>query len=102
MSKNRKGFTHYCRVSVNDGFNTDLSTSDLLLENLIKKYFKTVVFGIAQLKLKKLLLKKDVCDYCMALLENEDQINPRIHINWTENQKYSFCKLLLCIFRSHI
>ena len=28
------------------------------LINLIKKYFKTVVFAIAQLKLKKLLLKK--------------------------------------------
>ena len=24
----------------------------------------------------------------MALLENEDQDNPRIHIIWTENQKY--------------
>ena len=40
------------------------------------------------MKLTKLLLKKDFCDYCMALLENEDQINPRIQIIWTENKKY--------------
>ena len=40
------------------------------------------------MKLKKLLLKKNVCDYCMELLENEDQDNPRLHIIWTENKKY--------------
>ena len=72
------------------------------LINLIKKYFKTVVFAIAQLKLKKLLLKKDVCDYCMALLENEDQINPRIHINWTENKKYRVFSNFYCAFLDRI
>ena len=58
MSKNKKGFIHYCRVSLNEGLNTDLSTSDLLLDEFDKKYFKNAVFVIAQLKLKMLLLKK--------------------------------------------
>ena len=40
----------------------------------------------------------------MALLENEDQINPRIHIIWTENQKCRvfsnfYCAFLYRIFR---
>ena len=40
----------------------------------------------------------------MALLESEDQINPRIHIIWTENQKHrvfsNFSRAFLdCIFR---
>ena len=39
MSKNRKGFIHYCCVSVNDGLNTDLSTSDLLLDKFDKEIF---------------------------------------------------------------
>ena len=29
-----------------------------------------------------------VCNECFKLLQNQDRINPQIHIIWTENQKY--------------
>ena len=29
-----------------------------------------------------------VCNMCFKLLQNQDKINPQIHIIWTENQKY--------------
>ena len=38
----------------------------------------------------------------MALLENEDQINPRIHINWTENKKYRVFSNFYCAFLDRI
>ena len=44
MSKNKKGFIHYCCVSINEGLNTDLSTSDLLLDEFDKKVFQKCSF----------------------------------------------------------
>ena len=38
----------------------------------------------------------------MALLENEDQINQRIHINWTENQKYRVFSNFYCAFLDRV
>ena len=29
-----------------------------------------------------------VCNECFKLLQNQDRINPQIHIIWTENKKY--------------
>ena len=102
MSKNKKGFIHYCCVSINEGLNTDLSTSDLLLDEFDKKVFQKLVFVIVQLKLKNLLLKKNVCNYCMELLENEDQDNPRLHIIWTENKKYRVFSNFYCAFLDRV
>ena len=42
MSINEKGFIHYCCVSVSKGFNTELEDSELMLQNLIKKFIKDV------------------------------------------------------------
>ena len=99
MSKNRKGFIHYCRVSVNDGLNTDLSTSDLLLDKFDKEIFQNCRFCNCTIQTKK----KTFMIIAWHFLENEDQINPRIHIIWTENQKRVFsnfyCAFLDRIFR---
>ena len=54
------------------------------------------------MKLKKLLLKENVCDYCMALLQNDDQDNSRIHIIWTENKKYRVFSNFYCAFLDHV
>ena len=35
---------------------------------------------------------KTVCDMCINLLKNEHKDNPKIHIIWTENQKYRVFK----------
>ena len=37
--QNKKGFIYYCRVSVNDGLNTNLCNSDLLLDKFDEKVF---------------------------------------------------------------
>ena len=42
MSINKKGFIRYCCVSVSKGFNTELEDSELMLQNLIKKFIKDV------------------------------------------------------------
>ena len=54
------------------------------------------------MKLKNLLLKKNVCDYCMELLENDDQDNPRLHIIWTENKKYRVFSNFYCAFLDRV
>ena len=58
MSKNKKGFIHYCRVSVNDGLNTDLSTTDLLLDKFDKRVFQKCCFCLCTIEIKKAFTKK--------------------------------------------
>ena len=29
-----------------------------------------------------------ICNICFKLLQNEDKINPQIHVIWSENKKY--------------
>ena len=41
MSLNKEYFTYYCRISVKEGLNTDLKTSELMLgkyERSLKKF----------------------------------------------------------------
>ena len=74
MFRNKKGFIHYCCVSVNDGLNIDLSTSDLLLGKFDKKVFQDCCFCHCISKIKKNFTKNSyICDCCMKLLENQDQ-----------------------------
>ena len=83
-----KGFIHYCCVSVNDALNTELSTSDLLLEKFNKEIFKSCTYCHCVCEIKKAFTRNCyICDCCMTLLDNEDQDNPKIHIIWTEMQK---------------
>ena len=89
MPLHKKYFIHYYRVSVSEGLNTELSTSDFMLEKFDKEVFQRCGFCHCTIEIKKAFTKeKDVCHYCLSLLENEDQDNPKIHISWTENQKY--------------
>ena len=89
MPLHKKYFIHYYRVSVSEGLNTELSTSDFMLEKFDKEVFQRCGFCHCTIEIKKAFTKeKDVCHYCLSLLENEDQDNPKIHIIWTENQKY--------------
>ena len=89
MFRNKNGFIHDCCVSVNDGLNIDLSTSDLLLGKFDREVFQDCRFCHCISEIKKTFTKNSyICDCCMALLENQDQGNPKIHIIWTENQKY--------------
>ena len=67
----------------------ELSTSELMLRKFDDKIFQSCGFCHCKIEIKRAFTQEvDTCDYCLKLLENEDQDNPRIDIIWTENQKY--------------
>ena len=76
-----------------------------MLEKFDKEVFQRCGFCHCKIEIKKAFAKeKDLCNYCLSLLENEDQDNRKIHIIWTENQKYrvfaNFHRAFVdCIFR---
>ena len=89
MFRNRKVFILYCCVNVKDGLNIELSTCSLLLEKFNKEIFQSCTFCHCVSEIKKTFTKYcHICDSCMSLLDKEDKENPKIHIIWTENQKY--------------
>ena len=103
MPLHKKYFIHYCKVSVSDGLNTELCTSDLMLQKFDKEVFRRCGFCHYTIEIKKAFTKeKDVCDYCLSLLVNEDQDNPKIHIIWTENQKCRVFTNFHCAFLDRI
>ena len=89
MPLGKKYFIHYCRVSVKEGLNTDLSTSQLMFDTYDKEVYQRCRYCCCVIEIKK-AFKEDAstCNMCFKLLQNQDKINPQIHITWTENQKY--------------
>ena len=69
--------------------NTDMKTSELMLENYDKEVYQSCQYCHQVIKIKKAFKENAlICNICFKLLQNEDKINPQIHIIWTENQKY--------------
>ena len=89
MFLDKKYFIHYCRVRVKEGLNTDLSTSQLMLDTYDKEVYQRCRYCCCVIEIKK-AFKEDAstCNMCFKLLQNQAKINPQIHIIWTENQKY--------------
>ena len=86
MSINKKSFIHYCRVSVSEGLNIELETSELMLEKFNKEVYQGCKHCHCTLEIIKAFKEdKTVCNMCINLLKNEDKDNPKIHIIWTEN-----------------
>ena len=89
MPLNNKYFNHYCPVTVSEGLNTDLSTSELMLGKYNKEGHRKCRYCHCVNEIKKAFKEEeDTCKKCLKLLRNEDRINPQIYILWTENQKY--------------
>ena len=89
MPLNKKYFIYYCCVSVSEGLNIDLDTSKLMLSHYNKEVYRSCQHCRCVIEIKK-GFKEDpsVCNECFKLLQNQDRINPQIHIIWKENQKY--------------
>ena len=89
MFLNKKYFIYYSRVSVSQGLNIDLDTSKLILGHYNKEVYRSCQHCHCVIEIKK-DFKEDpsVCNECFKRLQNQDRINPQIHIIWTENQKY--------------
>ena len=89
MSSNKKNFIYYYRVSIKEGLNTDMKTSELMLERYDEEVYKSCQYRHQVIEIKKDFKENAlICNICFKLLQNEDKINPQIHIIWTENQKY--------------
>ena len=88
MSSNKKYFIYYSRVSVKEGLNIESNTSELMLDKYNKEVYRRCRYCCCVIEIKK-GFKEDssVCNMCFKL-QNQDKINPQIHIIWTENQKY--------------
>ena len=89
MSLNKKYFIYYCCVSVSEGLNTELSSSQLMLEKYDKKVYQKCRYCHFVVEIEKAFKEEeDTCNMSLKLLKNQDRINPQIYIIWTENQKY--------------
>ena len=76
-------------MSVKEGLNTDLKTSELMLGKYNKEVYQKCQNCHQVIEIKKSFKENAfICNMCFKLLLNEDKINPQIHIIWTENQKY--------------
>ena len=79
MSFHKKYFIHYCRVSVSEGLNTELPTTDLMLRKFDEKVFQRCGFCHCTIEIKKPFIQEEnTCDYCLKFLENENKDNPQI------------------------
>ena len=74
---------------MSEGLNIDLDTSKLMLGHYNKEVYRSCQHCHCIIEIKK-GFKEDpsVCNECFKLLQNQDRINPQIHIIWMENQKY--------------
>ena len=89
MPLNEKYFIYYCRVSVSEGLNIDLDTSKLMVGHYNKEVYWSCQHCHCVIEIKKGFKENpSVCNECFKLLQNQDRINPQIHIIWKENQKY--------------
>ena len=83
-----KHFLHYCRISVSEGLNTELKTSELCLERYDKEVYKNCgcCHQVIEIKIN---FKEDpnTCGMCFKLLQLEDKINPTMYITWKKKCK---------------
>ena len=53
MPSNRKYFIYYCRVSVQEGLNTDLNSSELMLGKYDKEVYRKCQYCHCVIEIKK-------------------------------------------------
>ena len=95
MPGKEKSFIYYYRISVREGLNIELKTSQLMLSNYNKEIYRSCKYCHQAIEIKKGFNENPfICNICFKLLKNEDKINPQIHVAWSENQQYRvFTKL---------
>ena len=88
MSSSKKYYIYYHCVSIQEGLNIELNTSELKLGNYGKEIYQKCKYCHCVIKIKK-GFKENVfiCNVCFKPLQYHDKSNPQIHIIWTENQK---------------
>ena len=88
QSSLKKCFIHYCRVSVSEGLNTKLCTSELMLGKYNKKVYQKCRYCHCVIEIKKAFTEDvNTCNKSVELSKSEDKIDPQIYIIWTERIK---------------
>ena len=96
---NYKSFLYYSHISVSEGLNTELKTSELCLERYDKEIYKKCGHCRQVIQIKKNFKEDtDTCDVYFKLLQKEDKMNTFIHIIWKENTKDRVFSELHCIY----
>ena len=86
---NPKSFLYYSRISVSEGLNTELKTSEICLERYDKETYEKYGYCHQVIEIKKNFKEDtDTCDVCFKVLQKKDKINTFIHIIWKENTKF--------------
>ena len=89
MSLDKKYFIYYCHVSVSEGLNTELRTSELMLDKYDKEVYQKCRYDNCVTEIKKAFKEEEnTCNMCLQLLKNQDKINPQMYVIWTFNQNY--------------
>ena len=78
MPLNEKYFIYYCHVSVSEGLNIELSTSELMLGKYSKEVYQKCRYCHCVIEIKKAFKEKeDTWNMCLKLLKNDkDKDNP--------------------------
>ena len=89
MSLSKKYFTHYCRVSISEGLNTDLPTSKLMLGQYNKDIYQECSHCKCVIEIEKAFTENEfICNMCFKLLDENDETNSKIYIIWKGNLKF--------------
>ena len=68
-----------------------------------KEVYRKCQYCHCVIKIKKAFKENAfICNMCFNLLQNQDKINPQIHIIWTENQKYRVFTNFHCSFLDNL
>ena len=88
-------FLYYCRVSIQEGLNIELSNSELEMGYYDKDLYQKCIFCYHVFEICKAFTESEnICKQCFKILQIQDvkdRINPIIHVFWKENQEYRLC-----------
>ena len=89
MSLSKKYCIFYHRFSTQEGLNIDLNISQLMLGNYSKEIYQKCTYCHCVIEIEKGFKQNAfICNICYKLIQNDNKGDPKIHILWTENQKY--------------
>ena len=77
MSSNKKYFIQYCRVSVSEGLNIELNTSELMLEKFNKEVYWTCKHCHCTIEIKKAFIENESLWYVHQSFKKWRQNQPK-------------------------
>ena len=89
MSSSKKYYVFYHCISIQEGLNIELNTTELMLGNYDKEIYQKCKYCHRVIEVKKGFKENAfICNVCFKILQYYDKSNPEIHVIWTENHKH--------------